>query len=135
MLKPAVLYKEEIQTKMLEYNYTEDMMYYSGHLGNALPSIEADTNGKLYQYAIVNDGKLIGYFTYQVDWYNSCVYNFGLYSFILLIADITNTVSNHGPFLTLWCLACILSLLLYDFSYNFFVIFSFYSCNIYLNKY
>lgn len=82
MLKPAVLYKEEIQTKMLEYNYTEDMMYYSGHLGNALPSIEADTNGKLYQYAIVTrEGRLIGYFTYQIDWYNSCAYNFGLFSF------------------------------------------------------
>ena len=56
MLKPAILYKEEIQSKMLEYNYTEDMMYYSGYLGSALPSIEADTNGKLYQYVIVNDG-------------------------------------------------------------------------------
>ena len=81
MLVPAILYKKEILTKMQEYNYTEDMMYYTGYLGNALPSIEEDTNGKLYQYAIVNDGKLIGYFTYQIDWYNSCVYNFGLYSF------------------------------------------------------
>ena len=81
MLKPAILYKNEILTKIQEYNYTEDMMYYSGYLGNALPSMEEDTNVKLYQYAIVNDGKLIGYFTYQMDWYNSCVYNFGLYSF------------------------------------------------------
>ena len=81
MLVPAILYKEEIKSKMLEYNYTEDMMYYSGYLGNALPSIEEDTNGKLYQYAIVDDSKLIGYFTYQIDWYNSCAYNFGLYSF------------------------------------------------------
>lgn len=82
MLKPAILYKEEIQSKMLEYNYTEDMMYYSGYLGNALPSIEADTNGKLYQYAIVTrEGRLIGYFTYQIDWYSSCVYGFGLFSF------------------------------------------------------
>ena len=81
MLVPAILYKNEILTRIQEYNYTEDMMYYSGYLGNALPSIEEDTNRKLYQYAIVNDGKLIGYFAYQIDWYNSCVYNFGLYSF------------------------------------------------------
>ena len=81
MLKPAILYKEEIITSLMENNYTEDMMYYSGYLGNALPSIEEDTNGKLYQYAIVDDGKLIGYFTYQIDWYSSCVYGCGLFSF------------------------------------------------------
>lgn len=81
MLKPAILYKEEIITRLMENNYTEDMMYYSGYLGNSSPSIEADTNGKIYQYAIINNGKLIGYFAYTVDWYNSCVYNFGLYSF------------------------------------------------------
>lgn len=81
MLKPAILYKEEIITRLMENNYTEDMMYYSGYLGNALPSIEKDTNGKLYQYAIVDNGKLIGYFTYQIDWYSSCAYGFGLFSF------------------------------------------------------
>ena len=81
MLKPAILYKEEIITSLMENNYTEDMMYYSGYLGNALPSIEEDTNGKLYQYAIVDDCKLIGYFAYTVNWYSSCVYNFGLFSF------------------------------------------------------
>ena len=43
MLVPAILYKNEILTKIQEYNYSEDMMYYSGYLGNALPSIEADT--------------------------------------------------------------------------------------------
>ena len=29
MLKPAILYKDEIRQKMLEYMYTDDMMYYS----------------------------------------------------------------------------------------------------------
>lgn len=81
MLVPAILYKNEILTKIQEYNYTEDMMYYSGYLGNALPSIEDNTSGNLYQYAIVNDCKLIGYFAYSVNWYSSCVYNFGLFSF------------------------------------------------------
>ena len=86
MLKPAILYKEEIQSKMLEYNYTEDMMYYTGYLGHSLPQIEASDDGNFYQYAIIENHswdstKLIGYFTYQIDWYNSCVCNFGLYSF------------------------------------------------------
>ena len=82
MLVPAILYKEEIQTKMLEYNYTEDMMYYTGYLGNSLLSIEENNDGSLYQYAIVTrEGRLIGYFTYWIDWYSSCAYNFGLFSF------------------------------------------------------
>ena len=85
MIVPAILYKEEIQTKMLEYNYTEDMMYYTGYLGNSLPSIEENNDGSLYQYAIIDRNrdstKLIGYFTYRIDWYSSCVYNFGLFSF------------------------------------------------------
>lgn len=82
MLIPAILRKEEILTKMQEYNYTEDMMYYSGYLGNSLPSIEENNNGNLYQYAVLTHlGKLIGYFTYYIDWYSSCVYNFGLFSF------------------------------------------------------
>lgn len=81
MLVPAVLYKKEILTEMQKYNYTEDMMYYSGYLGNSLPTIEDNNNDNIYQYAIIQNDKLIGYFTYQVDWYSSCVYGFGLFSF------------------------------------------------------
>ena len=66
---------------MQEYNYTEDMMYYSGYLGNSLPSIEENDNGSLYQYAILSHGRLIGYFAYRIDWYSSCAYGFGLFSF------------------------------------------------------
>ena len=81
MLKPAILYKNEILTKIQKYNYTEDMIYYSGYLGNVLPSIEENNNGNLYQYAIVDNNRLIGYFAYTVNWYSSCIYNFGLFSF------------------------------------------------------
>ncbi|MGN0488061.1 MAG: hypothetical protein ACI4HO_02230 [Ruminococcus sp.] len=82
MLKPAILYKKEIITRLVENNYTDNMMFYSGWIGNSLPSIEENNDGTLYQYAIVGeDNKLIGYFTYRVDWYNSCVCHFGLYSF------------------------------------------------------
>ncbi len=86
MLLPAILYKKEILTKMLNYNYTEDMVYYTGYLGNSLPSIEENNDGNIYQYAIVDDRnrdnkELIGYFTYRIDWYSSCAYGFGLFSF------------------------------------------------------
>lgn len=82
MLVPAILYKEEIQLKIQEYNYTESMLYYTGYLGHFAPRIEASDDGNFYQYAIVTrKGRLIGYFAYTVDWYSSCVYNFGLISF------------------------------------------------------
>ena len=82
MLLPAALYKNEILTRMQEYYYTDDMMYYTGYLGHSLPSIEENSNGNTYHYAIVtNEGKLIGYFAYTVDWYASSAYNFGLFSF------------------------------------------------------
>lgn len=82
MLKPAILYRDEILTKLMENNYTDNMMFYSGWIGNSLPNIEESNGGTLYQYAIVDKGnKLIGYFTYQIDWYNSCVSNFGLFAF------------------------------------------------------
>ena len=61
MLFPAIIYKNEILEKMQKYNYTEDMMYYSGYLGNAMPSIEDNNNGNTYQYAIVDNNKLIQY--------------------------------------------------------------------------
>ena len=81
MLVPAILYKDEICRGFMEYNYTEDMIYYTGYLGNSLPSIEENNDGYKYQYAIVDNGKLIGYFTYQIDWYVSCAHCFGLFSF------------------------------------------------------
>lgn len=35
----------------------------------------------LYQYAIVDKEKVIGFLTYRIDIYSNNVYNFGLYSF------------------------------------------------------
>lgn len=81
MLVPAMLYKDEIKKKFLEYIYTEDMIYYTGYLVNCPPKIDEDNDGSYYQYAIVDNGKLIGYFSYRIDWYSSCADQFGLFSF------------------------------------------------------
>lgn len=82
MLVPAVLYKEQIIKEMQKYYYTDDMMYEVGELDNRVPDIENEPDRWTFQYAII-DGKenLIGYLAYSVDWYASCVYNFGLFSF------------------------------------------------------
>lgn len=82
MLMPAILYKNEICNNIAMYNYTDDMLNYTGYLGNSIPNIAKENDGSLYQFAIVDNGdKLVGYFTYQVNWYASCAHNFGLFSF------------------------------------------------------
>lgn len=80
MLVPAILYKKEIEHNFLKSLYTNDYFFYMGypHYYES-PAIEVREN--VYQYAIVNNGKVIGYFSYKVDPIISCVNHFGFYSF------------------------------------------------------
>ena len=82
MLVPAILYKDEIIKDMQKYFYTDDMMFETGSMNNWTPNIIECPDCSQFQYAIVgNNGKLIGYLTYSVDWYASIAYNIGLFSF------------------------------------------------------
>lgn len=81
MLKPAILYKDEITKKMCEHMYSTDMMFYSGWIGFDPPEISLNSDGTNYQYAILDKGEVVGYFTYIIDWYSSQAKCFGLYSF------------------------------------------------------
>lgn len=82
MLKPAILYRDEIIRCMQEYFYTDDMLYESGCLDNWSPNIVDSPMKGLYQWAIVNnDDKLIGFLDYRIDFYVGKAYNFGLISF------------------------------------------------------
>lgn len=49
MLVPAILYKDEIRKKFMEYSYTEDMINYTGCLENSLPRIDEESNASIYQ--------------------------------------------------------------------------------------
>ena len=79
ILKPAVLYKDEIIKNMQEYFYTDDMLFTTGCLSNWTPNITDDPDEGCY--VIVDKDKLIGYFGYRIDYYCSKAYNFGLFSF------------------------------------------------------
>lgn len=81
MLVPAILYKEQIQKEFQKLYYTEDMMFETGCLEQWCPEISEVPNVGQFDYAIVHNEKLIGYLTYQVDYYASKAYNFGLMSF------------------------------------------------------
>ena len=81
MLKPAILYKSEIERKFSEIVYDNDYSLYSGYpYSFELPNIELKDN--CYQFAIINnEDKLIGYLAYPIDTFTNSAYNFGLYSF------------------------------------------------------
>lgn len=81
MLKPAILYKEELLKKFSEEIYSNRYFYYSGYAYDFKPpKIEPEDNR--YQYAIIDNlGNLIGYLAYWVNGYTDSAYNFGLYSF------------------------------------------------------
>jgi hypothetical protein len=81
MLKPGILYKEQIIKEFQKLYYTEDMMFESGCIGQWCPNISDIPNEGKFDYAIIHNNKLIGYLSYQVDYYASNVYNFGLMSF------------------------------------------------------
>jgi len=95
MLKPAILYKDELEKKFAEVMYDEDYFLYMVYAhGHELPKIGAFDNQ--YQWAIVSPEKfksyggiknvhipekVIGWFAYQVQPETDTVLNFGLYSF------------------------------------------------------
>ena len=86
MIKPAICYKEEIEKALGKYFYTDEMMFYQGCLDSGLLSVSDSNNGQMYgekfQFAVLDKKeKLIGYIGYWVDYYSSCAYGFGAFSF------------------------------------------------------
>lgn len=82
MLKPAIIYKDEIIKNIQKYFYIEDMMYETGSLDNWCPEISDSPNASNIQYAIVNkDNKLLGFLFYSIDWYTDVAHCFSLMSF------------------------------------------------------
>ena len=85
MLKPAIIYKDEIERKFNEQLYTQDFFYYTGYDGSTyIPEIKREDF--LFQYAIIDSSKpdgqqLIGYFSYRLNTLSDTINNFGLYSF------------------------------------------------------
>ena len=80
MLMPAIQHKDELILLFSKEIYTEDYYFYEGypHL-NGIPKIETSNN--IYQWAIVDENKVVGYFAYHVDPFLDCADRFGLFSF------------------------------------------------------
>lgn len=82
MLVPAILYKDEIIEEYQKLYYTKDMLYETGSLNQWCPDISETPERGCFQYAIITPSNgLIGYLEYQIYYYVSKAYNFGLISF------------------------------------------------------
>lgn len=98
MLKPAILYKDELECKFMEILYSDDFFLYTGY-GHEyhIPEIKVCEN--LRQYVILNKNcDVIGYFGYRIEPSTNSVYNFGLYSFdkgnLTVPKDLYNELNN-----------------------------------------
>ena len=84
MIKPAVLYKDQIEKQFKEYFYTDDMMYYTGCIESFPIDVSENCGEQHYEYAVVSDKDeehLIGYISFRIDWYSSVASRFGIFSF------------------------------------------------------
>lgn len=81
MLKPAHLFKEELNRKNYETWYDHRYMYY--HSGTGAYDIQlADNNCDKHQFVSVDkEGNVIGYISYRIDWCALSADNFGIISY------------------------------------------------------
>ena len=81
MLKPAQLYKDELQKKNIETWYDQRYMYY--HSGTGAYDISfADNNCDKHQFVSVDkDDNVTGYISYNIDWCALSADNFGIISY------------------------------------------------------
>lgn len=80
MIEPAILWKEELIKAFSRTLYTEKYLWYEGSIENYEREITEEADK--FQFAIVDEGQLIGFISFRVDWYCSCAYNFGLIKFV-----------------------------------------------------
>ena len=80
MLYPAQLYREELKRKLISAWYDPKYKYYFS--GSAYELSIPDNNETRHDFVHLDkDGRVDGYFSYQIDWQAKSLYNFGLIGF------------------------------------------------------
>ena len=96
MLKPAQLYKEEVNKKYIETWYDPEYMYYSGWFGNGSLNIPDDNYESRHFVSVDNDGNILGYISYSVSFVTMSADRFGAISFdkgnMLFTKDLYQTI-------------------------------------------
>ena len=82
-LVPAIQYKQQIESYIRSIYYSDESYLMSGFNYSYNEIIEDDKHGTLFQWAILNNSKeLMGFVSYNINWYDSVVKNMKLLSFV-----------------------------------------------------
>lgn len=81
MLKPAQLYKEQLQKENIKAWYKPENIFWNGCYGDSQINI-LDNNYDCHQFVSVDkDDNVIGYISYNVDWAAMSADRFGIISY------------------------------------------------------
>ena len=82
MIKPAANYAVEIEQLYNERLYDPSSFFYIGNEENypIVLSNNEERSGK-YNWAVLDNEKVIGYISYWIDWTTRCASSFGMYCF------------------------------------------------------
>jgi RimJ/RimL family protein N-acetyltransferase len=98
MLKPAQLYKEQLELKNTKTWYDTDYMYWNGSTGNHNINLP-DNNYEWHCFVSVDkDENVIGFISYSINWTSVSADRFGIISFdkgnMTFVKDIYEAVCN-----------------------------------------
>jgi RimJ/RimL family protein N-acetyltransferase len=98
MLKPAQLYREQLQRKNTEAWYKPENIFWNGGTGDAEISLP-DNNYERHCFVSVDkDDRVIGYISYNVDWSAMSAYGFGAISYdkgnLVFARDLNTAICN-----------------------------------------
>lgn len=100
MLRTAQLYKVQLEEEILKTWHDPDYMYYHSGTGSTVLQL-AKNNYERHDFVSVNnDGKILGYISYNVSWCSMVASNFGIIRFDKqtfskdFVIDILEVISN-----------------------------------------
>ena len=118
MLRPAQLYKEQLEMEHINTWYKPEYIYYSGGTGDNIIELPEDCFNSHCFVSVDNDDNIIGYISYNVDYNAMSVNNLGIINFkkndrrnsVIFIHDVCKTIYDlfnvyHMNRLEWWCIA------------------------------
>jgi len=90
MLKPAIVYKAQLEKAFNQIQYSDKMLWYDGCID--IYDHKVETSENKYAFAIVYVEQVIGYVSFRMDWYCSTAYNFSLIKFLDTYFDVEDQI-------------------------------------------
>ena len=98
MLRPAQLYKDQLEQKNIETWYRSEYIYWNVGTGDSMLNLP-DNNYNMHCFVSVDKkDNVIGYISYAVDWYSMSADRFGIISYdkgnLIFVKDLYKVICN-----------------------------------------